>query len=58
MTKRYKATRSFWFQPEDGGPEQLVTEGQEIKGASDGKLEALAADGLIRETRAKTTEEG
>lgn len=57
MTKRWKATRSFFYQPEGGGPERLAAEGAEVKDLSDGKVEALLADGLIRETRAATKED-
>lgn len=57
MTKRWKATRSFFYQPEGGGPERLAVEGAEVKDLSDGKVEALLADGLIRETRAATKED-
>jgi hypothetical protein len=57
MTKRWKATRTFFYQPEGGGPERLALEGAEVKDLSDGKVEALLADGLIRETRAATKED-
>ncbi len=56
--KRWRATRSFFYQPASGGDERLAAEGDEVKDLSEGKAEQLAADGLIRETRAKTTEEG
>lgn len=53
MTKRWKATRTFWYQPEGGGDERLAVGGDEVKDLSAGKVEALVADGLIRETRPK-----
>ena len=51
--KRWKATRTFWYQPDGGGDERLAVADQEVKDLSDGKVEQLLADGSIRETRPK-----
>lgn len=53
MTKRWRATRTFWYQPEGGGDERLAVAGEEVKDLSEGKVAALLGDGLIRETRPK-----
>lgn len=55
MSKRYKALRTFWWQPAEGGPERLAATGDVINGddMSEQKAADLLADGLIRETRAK-----
>lgn len=55
MSKRYKAQRSFYWQPAEGGDERLALEGDVINGddLSEQKVADLLADGLIRETRAK-----
>lgn len=52
--KRYKAARSFFWQPAAGGDERLAREGDVIPGdeLSEQKTTDLLADGLIRETRA------
>ena len=50
--KRYKATRSLHYIADDG-TERLVDEGDWVEDASPSKVEALLADGLIRESRAK-----
>lgn len=50
--KRYKATRSLHYVAADG-TERLVDEGDWVDDVSESKLEALLADGLIRESRAK-----
>lgn len=52
MSKRYKATRSLHYIADDG-TERLVAEGDWVEDVSDSKVEALLADGLIRESRAK-----
>lgn len=52
MTKRYKATRSLHYVATDG-TERLVEPGDWVEDASDSKIEALLADELIRESRAK-----
>ena len=52
MTKRYKATRSLHYVAVDG-TDRLVAEGDWVEDASDSKVEALLADGFIRESRAK-----
>lgn len=53
-TKRYKALRTFFWQPAAGGAERLAAEGDVIVGddMSEQKVADLLADGLIRETRA------
>lgn len=55
MSKRYKALRSFYWQPAEGGDERLSLEGDVINGddLSEQKVADLLADGVIRETRAK-----
>lgn len=52
MTKRYKATRSLHYVAADG-TDRLVAEGGWVEDLSDSKVEALLADGFIRESRAK-----
>ena len=52
----YKATRSFWYQPEGGGPERFVVEGETVTDASEGKIAALLLDGLIVEAPASSKE--
>lgn len=50
--KRYKATRSLHYVTVDG-TDRLVGEDEWVEDASESKVEALLADGLIRESRAK-----
>lgn len=52
--KRYKALRTFFWQPAEGGDERLAAEGVVLNGddMSEQKVADLLADGLIRETRA------
>lgn len=52
MSKRYKATRALHYIATDG-TERTVAEGDWAEDLSDSKVEALLADGLIRESRAK-----
>lgn len=52
MSPRYKATRSLHY-VDTNGEERLVDEGEWVEDASESKVEALLADGLIRESRAK-----
>jgi hypothetical protein len=56
--KRYKALRTFFYTPVGGGEERLAVEGQEVTDASDGKIAALLADGLIEEATASRRKEG
>lgn len=54
--KRYKALRTFYWQPAGGGDERLARTDDVINGddLSDQKVADLLVDGLIRETRANT----
>jgi hypothetical protein len=52
MTKRYKATRSLHYVADDG-TDRLVAEGDWVDDVTDAQAAELAADGFIRESRAK-----
>lgn len=53
---KHIALRSFFY-TDVQGQEVLATEGDEIIDASDGKIAALLADGLIKEARASAKKE-
>lgn len=54
MSKRYKALRTFFWQPAGGDAERLARTGDVLNAddMSEQNIADLLADGLIRETRA------